>query len=272
MSTYFEDLSCSVLVPSCDNYSDMWAPFFYLFFKFWPDCPFPVFLGSGTFDFPNKRVKVLYSNQEKNWTNCVRQYLSTINTDYVLLCLEDFFMRKPISTKDIVTAFNTLKNLNGTMLRLVPYPAPDKNLSEYPNIGSIAIGAPFRVSTQTAISKRQALLDLMREVESIWEFEVNGSRRSDALGNSFYGVWNPLMTYKHHVVERGKWFPQEARRFGRMNIGCDFTKREIMKWHEMLKWRFGKIIWYPFHKLPWKMQYFIEDGARFILGRKKRIK
>jgi len=38
--------NCSILIPSCDKYSDLWRPFFTLFWRHWPDCPFPVYLGS----------------------------------------------------------------------------------------------------------------------------------------------------------------------------------------------------------------------------------
>ncbi len=34
----------AILVCSCDKYADVWEPFFKLFFKFWPDCPYPIYL------------------------------------------------------------------------------------------------------------------------------------------------------------------------------------------------------------------------------------
>ena len=34
----------AILIVSCDKYSDLWDPFFKLFFKFWPDCPFNIYL------------------------------------------------------------------------------------------------------------------------------------------------------------------------------------------------------------------------------------
>jgi len=34
----------AVLVVSCDKYADLWPPFFQLFLRFWPECPFSVYL------------------------------------------------------------------------------------------------------------------------------------------------------------------------------------------------------------------------------------
>lgn len=36
----------AVVVASCDAYADLWEPFFRLFRRYWPDCPYPVYLGS----------------------------------------------------------------------------------------------------------------------------------------------------------------------------------------------------------------------------------
>ena len=38
----------AVVVSSCDAYSDAWKPFFKLFFKYWSDCPFPIYLVTNT--------------------------------------------------------------------------------------------------------------------------------------------------------------------------------------------------------------------------------
>ena len=40
------DERVTLLVPSCDRYADLWPPFFALLRRQWPDCPFPVVVGS----------------------------------------------------------------------------------------------------------------------------------------------------------------------------------------------------------------------------------
>ena len=34
----------AILILSCDKFSDLWKPFFDLFWKYWPDCPYNVYL------------------------------------------------------------------------------------------------------------------------------------------------------------------------------------------------------------------------------------
>ncbi len=227
---------CSLLVPSCDAYSDLWQPFFTQFWSNWPDCPFPVYLGSNQEVYAHPRVIALNAGHGNNWTNRVREQILMLDTPYVLLILEDFFLRTPVPTSKLLACFQALQELNGEVVRLIPQPGPDKRIPDHPLIGEIVPGVPYRVSTQAAIWRRETLLALMRDSESIWQFEVDGSPRSESYASGFYGVWEPILTYGHHVVERGKWFRKEAATFGSMGIGCDFTRRPVMSRAEMARW------------------------------------
>jgi hypothetical protein len=219
---------CCILIPSCDAYADLWQPFFTLFARFWSDCPFPVFLGNNSLRFERTGVRVIHSSQGNNWTNRVRDHLEAIDTTYVLLMLEDFFLRRSVPTERIVRGLNALSVQDGYMLRLHARPRPVLQVAGCPEIGAIPAGTPYRVSTQASIWRRETLLRLMRDGESIWQFEIHGTRRSAALPDGFFSFWESVLPYDHHVVERGKWFPREARFFKALNIGCEFDRRPLM--------------------------------------------
>lgn len=245
---------CSVLVPSCDAYADLWTPFLTLFWRYWPDCPFPVHLGSNDLSFDDPRVMVVHAGHGRNFTNRVREQIESLSTPFVLLMLEDFFLRRMVNTQAVLDGLDALRRLDGEVLRLVPRPKPDSPVRGYATLGRITPGAPYRVSTQAAIWKRETLLALMREGESIWEFELQGTVRSMERSEGFYGVWQPLLPYGHHVVERGKWFPWDAWRFGRMDIGCDFQRRGIMTVGETLQWTIRKTVAMVLGLIPWKQR------------------
>jgi hypothetical protein len=263
---------CSLLIPSCDAYADLWLPFMTLFWRRWPDCPFPVYLGSNQQTFEHPRVTTIYAGHGHNWTNRVREQLATLDTSYVLLMLEDFFLRRPVNTVQVVSCFEALLKLQGTMLRLTRRPSPDLPVASFPLIGQIKPGAPYRVSTQATIWHRQTLLNLMREGETIWQFEMHGSRRSDRMRDGFYSVWRSILPYDHHVIERGKWFRHEARRFGRMGIGCDFSRRPIMTRWEMVRWSFHKARSCLLELIPWEQRQPLVHFLRRLaaLGKRSR--
>jgi hypothetical protein len=194
---------------------------------------------------------MLYSDHGTNWTNRVKEQIEAIGTEYIILFLEDFFLQDKINQKDIDYCLEFLHQCNGHCVRMIRWPAPNKKIQGEKLIGEISTGTSYRISTQVAIWRKSSLLNLMKTDESIWQFEIDGSKRSDRLyPEGFYGTWSDIMTYKHHVVERGKWFPWEARKFGKMNIGCDFTKRAIMTQKEANKWRKAKFVASVFRLIP----------------------
>jgi hypothetical protein len=107
--------------------------------------------------------------------------------------------------------------------------------------GRLEPGTDYRISTQAAFWRKEFLKEMILPGESIWEFEINGSRRSDNYEDGFYGVKRDLLPYGHHVVQRGKWFPWEAWYFGRMDIGCDFSRRAIMPFGVTAEWLLRKM-------------------------------
>lgn len=258
----------SVLIPSCDKYSDLWTPFFILFWRHWPDCPFPVYLGSNEKTFSHTRVQPILVGPDRSWSDSVRKMLQAIDTPYVLMILEDFFLRRHIDTERILSCLDALCRLEGEMLRLIPRPGPDAAVRQFPEIGLIKAGAPFRVSTQAAIWRREFILALLRDGESIWQFEVNGTARSADIDDGFYCVWKPIMPYRHHVVERGKWFRREALRFRGMGIGCDFSGRPIMTRGESLRWNLGKMRSHLLKLLPWKQRLRFVEFVRRMKGKR----
>lgn len=218
--------SCSVMVMSCDAYRDLWTPFFTLFQRFWPDCPFRLFLGSNHAVHSGSNITTLAAG-DCAWSDVLRSGLSQIESSYILLLLEDYFVNLPVITGAVIENLRTLQLLGGTVLRLFPRPGPDTPLAEHPGIGCLDPGAPYRVSTQAALWDRTALLNLLRHNESVWDFEWNGTARARTQLDGFYSRYQAVVSYRQ-VVERGQWFRSAAKYYAGQNIGCDFAARSVM--------------------------------------------
>lgn len=267
INTSYTD-NCSVLVASCEKYSDLWTPFFKLFLKYWSDCPFFVYLISNEKQFLYQKVQNIQVGPDKSWSDSMQVALRSLKSEYIIMFLDDFFLRKPVKTELILTLLKILMEIDGKMLRLVPRPGPDIRIKDFHEIGLIERGAPWRISTQIAIWRRDFLMEILRGGESIWEFEVRGSERSNKYADGLFCVWKPAIDYGHHVVERGKWFRDEARRFGYMGIGCDFTRREIMTRRESLIWNLRKLRGLTLDIIPWKQRLILLKFLRQVRGKK----
>jgi len=253
-----------ILMLSCDKYNDLWGPFFTLFWQYWPDHSFKVYLGSNLLVYDDPRVKTIAIGEDNNWSHGLLKILELIDTPYIILMLEDFFFRRPVNTNDVLRCIKALKELDGEMLRLIPRPRPDRPVPGYPFLGFIKPTSPYRVSTQGTLWRKSALISLIRDGENIWEFELKGTERSWGEKEGYYSVWKTVLTYHHHVVEKGKWFRSAARRFGAMNIGCDFNARSVMSMEETFLWHISKLLSYPKGLVPWAFRQKLKQHIKTL--------
>ena len=171
---------------------------------------------------------MLLAGPNQSWSGSLQFFLSRLDCQNVLLLLEDFFLCNQVATANVLEQLTALRKLGGTVLRLNPDPAPTIKLSESQGVGEQHRLAPFRVSLQASIWNRKALLALLRDEESAWEFELKGTLRSQAQPHGFYCTLRRAFPYRH-VVEKGEWFWGAARRYRPLDIGCDFSSRRVMK-------------------------------------------
>ena len=171
-------------------------------------------------------VTMLQSPSDLSWSGSLRSFLNQVDCRNVVLLLEDFFLCANVSTVDMLEKLATLRELGGSVLRLMPDPPPSIR-TEKAGIGEQHRLAPFRASLQASIWDREALLALLHQRETAWEFELNGTLRSQKQPRGFYCTFRRAFPYRH-VVEQGQWFWGEARRYRQLDLSFDFTKRPVM--------------------------------------------
>jgi len=262
--------SCSLLVVSCDAYSDLWCPFFTLLGRFWTDCPFPLYLGAGCKKYDYPKLATLSSACGRDWAGCVRDYLEDIPTPYVLMVLDDFFLRGPVRNAEILRCLGFAQLNNAIQVRLIPRPGPTQRVFDEELIGECECGLPYRLSTQAAIWDRLALINLLRPGESIWEFEHSGNQRILQLPKGFYATWRQVLPYQgvlaHHVIEKGKWIPHQKLLFGRKKVGCDFSQRATLPVGQTFYCICAEVLAGILGFLPWRVNAQIRRTLKRILS------
>ena len=189
-------------------------------------------------------VKFLNSGMKgTSWSSNLIYALENIDTKYVCFMLEDFFLRSPVDQSKFLYCLRFAEINNSDMIRLISKPTLyTKDLKRDLLISKLSTKGPYRVSCQASLWKRDTLLSLLVAGESAWEFEINGTERSRNINLNFYSTKKSVLTYYHHVVERGIWFPWDAWYFKRMNISCDFSSRKVMSWPHGIFWLIRKVI------------------------------
>jgi hypothetical protein len=234
----------ALLVISCDGYRDLWAPFFTLLFRYWDECPYPVFLGSNFEEYPDRRVVPLAIGEDRDWSSNLLAMLASVPTDGILLLQEDFLLDRPVQTPRIEQLIGYAGARKAACLRLMPIPGPDSPCADHLELGEIRAGADYRVSLQAAWWRKEDLQAVVRPGESPWQFERRGSRRSDDIRAPFLclreGIDLPL-DYFTTAVFRGYWEPGAVELCRRENVPIDFRARRIMplgmRWERSLRRR-----------------------------------
>ncbi len=199
-----------IYMSSFDDYNDLWPPFFKAFFHFWPDCPFPVSLGACEKAYSDDRIKTLHAYPHKNWSSRALEHLAQMEESYVLMTLDDFILRSPVRTETITSVLKQMKILNLLAVRLYAEPGPQIAINGYPMLGIMGVGQQNRTSTHATIWHRETLISVIREGESLWEFEINAALRTLQFAHQIGGTWKTVMDY-HMGVAKGRWLYTPAK-------------------------------------------------------------
>jgi hypothetical protein len=196
-----------VLVVSCDRYSDVWRPFFELFWRRWPDCAGPVYLGTNFLRHDDQRVQSLPIGPDVTWASGVRRMLDRLDSDYVLVMLEDFLLTEPVDNARIERLARLARAEQPGCLRLYSILPPPRSHPRHPELGWFAPGDPYRITAQAAIWRVSTLRRLLVPGFSPWDFEFLGTQLARGMPDAIWGVREPALVYDQ-AVEKGRWRPQ----------------------------------------------------------------
>lgn len=229
--------STAVLVVSCDRYSDVWGPFFTLLFRYWPDCPYPVYLGANFKAYPSAKVQTILVGQDLGWSPNLIKMLERLPHPDLLYLQEDFLLSGPVDTQRVKDLIAYARVQGAGCMRLMPIPGPDKPCDDREDVGELLKGSEYRVSMQAAWWEKRVLRSLVREEEPMGQFEVQASLRSVNRPETFLslrrGKGYPLDYFTTAVV-RGFWEPQAVQLCQREGIQVDLHARPMLPvWYRM---------------------------------------
>ncbi len=225
---------CSIIVSSCDAYSDAWHPFFTLFFRYWVDCPFQVYLISGKKGYEDVRVKNVLL-EDKGWANNMFEMFKEIKSPYILYLQEDYFLQSKVVTENVSELVEKMERWGAGYLRLMSSPRPDVVFDANPILGIINPHSPYRVSLQASIWKVETLKKLLCPGESGWSMEKYGSERSSVLPELFLSTFRPILDYyTPTAIKKGKWMPGALWLCKKEGIVVDMSMRPVYTWRKVV--------------------------------------
>jgi hypothetical protein len=218
----------AVLVVSCDKYADLWRPFFDLFFHYWSDCPFPIYLLSNTASVNIAGVRGIPVGPDASWSDGLLRALAQIEENYVFLFLEDLLLTGLVDTSAVEAVLGWFVSSQGNYIRLSGFPPPDAALTD--TVGTVAQHTIYRTATVLSVWRRQMLAELLRPGESAWDFETAGSVRSEA-HEGFYSTRRNYISVMNAII-KGKWQRAALRKTESLCLGFEVGARAVLNRRE----------------------------------------
>lgn len=253
--------SCSILVSSCDKFSSAWEPFFTLLNRYWPQCPYNIYLNTETFSYCNYNVVTLNSC-ESSWTGRLIDSLNKIDSDFIIFILEDFFLMGPVRDSVVEEILDKMKNDPQIAVvypkRISGFDGRDKEHPEWIRM-DLNKSNKYLINCQVAIWNKTALLNLVVTGLSPWELERSFKVSEDSPykfycspEGSKFSIEGDVFPYYFAIqngygIAKSKWLWNNKKFFKKEHIDVDYSKLGTLshiqfiinkfkfKWHLMFK-------------------------------------
>lgn len=245
---------CTVIINTCDKYEDAWFPFFELVKKYWKGCTYSFILNTETknFVYDGLNVTVINCNslQAKSWGARFKNCLNKIESKYVILLLEDFFLQENVNQKELDDCINMMDS--NDKIKVIYFKQIDGYTDIYkqnPRYFHMKENKRYKLNLQAGIWRKNDLYSLIDNNDSPWSFEEEGSKRVDTkdiylcstrgthtdMSNCVF----PYLTDRRtgYGIWAGKWLWNNDNLFRKNGIKIDhismvkFTKIDMLKYY-----------------------------------------
>lgn len=246
----------TMLISTCQAYSDLWDANILLLNRNWADRGIKTILLT---DAPCERKYEnisMFSAGEKEWSERLGAVLPEIETEFILLTLDDYFITQPISTKRIERLIKIMIQENIDYIRLSLRPWENQKFKRYKDLFKIDLNKNYAVNLSVGIWRKSFLEKLIQEPLNAWKFEVSltkiarteGATCAMSKGSEF-----PVLD----VIRKGKLLRKAYQYFKKDPIYS--SSREIMKWKDEIFLEIRTVISFIF---PRRILLFLKQRGR----------
>lgn len=202
--------SVSVLVSSCDAFFDCWRPFAFFFRKFWPGCPFPVYLLVNRLPIRSSVVQPIPVGPDRGWASNLQSALTRISTSHILYFQEDYLLTTSVNEERLASDFRFAFEQEAASFCFCDLAQMEPDFGRHQeDFACVPPESNGRTRLQVALWQREALQSLLVPGENAWEMEARGNARSRHLPMySYVRNDHTPVSYLMSGIVRGLWTPE----------------------------------------------------------------
>ena len=244
------DEKITILVNSCDKYEDAWHPFFECLWHFAGELPYPIVLNTEKKQYVTPRYPVQCVNQRfslhPTWSKRLLHVLEVVETPYVFFLLEDYFLKDHFDRErlELVIAYME-EHSDVALVDVGPHWAstPEEAASNLAEDGEMEDEfrernkTSFNITCTPGVWRTEALRQILRSHEDVWDFEIYSGIRAKKLGWKVvrYVTRTPaIYEYDYQIwsgmgITLGHWLPKNKPFFESLGIiGVNYNRLGIM--------------------------------------------
>ena len=251
----------AILVNSCDAYSDLWNTFFWLLKLNWKDVDnYSIYLNTESIKEFEFVLPVTIVNTELNgddkWGKRVLNSLSRIKEEFVIVLMDDFFLRSSINEKQLLQCLEYFrKDPDVAVFYLTHVFSRDFKESNLTGFGIIPKFTNYRLNSGPGLWRKSKLANYIEENDNPWAWEYFGTCRTNYTNDKFFCCKKEKPVYDYaHAIYRGKWLEKEMKPLiERYSLDIDMSRRGMVTENEVR----------PKRSFSWKLN-FILTGVRMV--------
>lgn len=257
----------TILVNTCDCYSDLWEPFNVCLKRNWGDnLPWEIVWNVETIGVPKEFGRSIFSKKNLTWSKRLKKCLKQLHSEYICFLLEDFFIYNKVDQNKLD---KIIQDMSLDKKIACCYLAKTRG---YVNGNECICDGVLQKRSQTdrylvnaipSIWRRKSLIKLLSRYENAWQFEGFASERARLLRYSFYDVRadkESLIATNLDFIDgvgvfRGKWQRGTKKIFDEYGIEMDYSLRGFATYSDDMM-----VIKIPKITTTERFKYFLHGG------------
>jgi hypothetical protein len=230
------DEKISLLISSCDSYLDSVLIFNKLLRKNWNNIKMPIFLLNETSNVKLEGISTINGGADKNWSGRLIEGIKLINTEYILLMLDDYFIGSKVDELIFQDIIEKLEKFKMNYYRLTNIPKTKDKIKNIPFVGYIRDNQRYGINLQASIWRKEFLLNiLVSDNYNAWQIESNLLEKVPLKFSNFhdhcYVDTRNVFNIKNGII-KGKWSTKTLKYFRNKDFVIDIGERKKMNFFD----------------------------------------
>lgn len=170
----------TMLILSCEKFSDLWDAHVSLLEKNWPDRNMDTYIITDHSTVKNyKNIKIIVG-EDLEWSDRLAFALKNVKTKYVFITLDDYFLIKKVNDSSINNLVSMMNQEELDYVRLFPNPkkATEESFKEYSGIYKINTKINYSVNLYAGIWSKEFIEYTIKDSKNAWQFEASLYKRA----------------------------------------------------------------------------------------------